>query len=119
MSQDTIRYLGFMDKLICESIDLYPDTSFKWTSEYDLKWSKYGYFSINGDTLQLDFYKTIKDKRANLIITKTSRYLTVDNKMYLLNDKGRAIKKMKDKSFRTKWSWVSFGRHKYYFLRQN
>lgn len=40
-AQDTITHIGKLDNfLIFESIELYPDSTFKWASEYDLVWSE-------------------------------------------------------------------------------
>lgn len=119
LSQDTIRYIGFLDKLIYESIDLYPDNTFKWTSEYDLSWSEFGYYKINKDTLQLDFYGNLIIRQENKIPQKTNRYLIETKKLYLLNDNNRPIKRKKDKSIKTNWSWLYCGRYDYYFLKQD
>jgi len=118
-AQDTITYIGKLDVMLYESIELYPDSTFKWTSEYDLSWSEYGFYSINDGILKLDFYINFSDKSSELEPDKIKKYQLVNDKMYLLDSKGKVIKKIQDKSFRTKRSWFRNGQHKYTFYKVN
>jgi hypothetical protein len=111
-AQDTIRYVGKLDGfLIYESIELYPDSIFKWTSEYDLSWSEFGKYKLSDQTLTLNFNETWGNK------VKT--YEIENDKMYLLDNKGNKIERIKDKSVKLKWSWLRNGHHKYYFIKQD
>jgi hypothetical protein len=55
LSQDTTRYYGILGSFLLESIDLYPDSTFKWTRQYDLCWSDYGFYEVNKSKLKLKF----------------------------------------------------------------
>jgi len=110
-AQDTIRYVGKLDDLlIYESIELYSDSTFKWTSEYDLSWSEYGKYKLSEQKLTLNFNESGENKIKTYEIEK--------DKMYLLDKNGLKVKKLKDKSFKTKWSWLKFGKHDYCFYQE-
>ncbi len=110
-TQDTIRYSGFVGGiLLYESIELYSDSTFKWKSEYDLKWSETGNYIISNGKLYLNYFSgsgTNKPKEP----TRTEIFYIEENKLYRLDDIGRRIKKLKDKSIKIK-SGLHFG-HKY------
>jgi hypothetical protein len=111
-AQDTIRYIGKLDNyLIYESIELYSDSTFKWTSEYDLSWSEFGRYKLTDQILILNFNETVGNK------VKT--YVIENDKMYVLDNKGKKTERIKDKSVKTKWSWLRNGRHKFYFIKQD
>jgi hypothetical protein len=111
-AQDTIKYVGKLDGiLIYESIELYSDSTFKWTSEYDLSWSEFGKYNLSEQTLILNFKETAGNK------VKT--YMIENDKMYLIDNKGNKVKRVKDKSVKLKWSWLKNGRHKFYFIKQD
>lgn len=104
-SQDTLKYEGFLNKiLLVESIELYPDGTFKWTSEYDLSWSELGEYEILTDKLILNFSNQK---------TKIETYFMTETGLIKLDEEGEPIKKIKDKSFKTKWSWLKGNRHDY------
>lgn len=108
-AQDTIRYVGKLDGfLIYESIELYSDSTLKWTSEYDLSWSEYGKYKLSDQTLILNFDETAGNK------VKT--YTLENDKMYLIDKSGKKVKKIKDKSVKIKGSWIRFGKHEYCFF---
>lgn len=120
-SQDTIRYEGIVSVMLYESIELYSDNSFKWTSEYDLTWSEYGIYKIEEDTLILQYYgfDNIDIDTSESISespNKTEYFLIGDNQIYRLNKRGRKIKRRRDSSFKYKMSGL-FG-HKYCFLKR-
>ena len=109
-AQDTIRYVGKLDDfLIYESIELYSDSTFKWTSEYDLSWSEFGKYKLSDQILILNFNET----RG----IKVKTYMIENDKMYLI-DKGRKVKKIKDKSVKSKLSWIRFSNHDYSFYQE-
>lgn len=111
-AQDTIRYVGKLDDfLIYESIELYSDSTFKWTSEYDLSWSEFGEYKLTDQILILNFNETWGNK------VKT--YMIENDKMYMLDNKGNKIERSKDKSVKKKWSLFRNGRHKFYYIKQD
>ena len=112
IAQDTIRYVGKLDDfLIYESIELYSDSTFKWTSEYDLSWSEFGKYKLTDQILILNFSETWGNK------VKT--YMIEDDKMYMLDNKGNKLERIEDKSIKKKWSWLRNERHKFYFIKQD
>ena len=47
LGQDTLSYRGILGgRLLYETIKLYPDGTFKRTSEYDLSWPEYGLYKF-------------------------------------------------------------------------
>ena len=127
-AQDTLKYIGLVkNTLLYESIELYENKTFKWTNEYDLVFSSYGKYEIIGDTLILDFYIDLNEPKTMNIsdsikyvsnIDRTSRFIIENKKLFRLNSKGKIEKSIKDRSIRTKWSWL-LG-HKYeYYLTEN
>ena len=57
VKNDTIKYNGFfVDCFLMESYTLYPDSTFKWTSEFDLSWNEYGKYIRNDSIVKFDFY---------------------------------------------------------------
>ena len=125
-AQDTIRYNGIIaDKLLYESIELYPDNTFKWTSEYDLSFSTYGKYHIDDNRLHLNHYidwikpktMTLADSIATLDQpTESEIFIMSGEKMYRTDDKGKKKRRIRDQSLKTPWSWL-FG-HKYVLLRE-
>lgn len=110
-AQDTIKYVGKLDGfLIYESIELYSDSTFKWTSEYDLSWSEFGKYKLSDQTLILIFNETSGNK------VKT--YMIENDKMYLVDKSGKKVKKIKDKSVKFKGCWIRFGKHAYCFYKE-
>lgn len=108
-AQDTIRYISKLDGfLIYDSIELYSDSTFKWTSEYDLSWSEYGKYKLSDQILILNFNETGGNKVKTYIIETDKMYLT---------EKGKKATKIKDKSVKTKWSWIRFCKHDYSFYQ--
>ena len=118
--QDTIIYRGFADRILYESIELYTDKTFKWTSEYDLSLSEYGLYEIDNNSLQLKYFikfnypKTMSLKDSIILIEnpiKIENFKLDKEHLYRLNKSGREIHRISDNSIRTCWSLI-FG-HKY------
>ncbi len=126
-AQDTIRYNGIIaDKLFYESIELYSDNTFKWTSEYDLSFSSYGKYHIEDNRLQLNHYidwtkpetMTLADSIATIDKPiKSEIFIMNGEKMYRTDDRGKKKKRIRDRSLETPWSWL-FG-HKYVLLKED
>jgi len=112
---DTISYTGTLGPMLYETIELYPDKSFKWTSEYDLSWSEYGTYTIEEDELKLEYYTkspNTNPRTSNTQIPDKIEIFEIEgNLIYRLNRKGKKIKRIKDRSFKIGLSWI-FG-HKY------
>ncbi len=120
-AQDTIRYDGLLNNsLKYESVELYKDQTFKWTSEYDLMWSQYGNYHIAYDTLILNIYfdfskpktmsiaDSIKVISSHYDVRKFRKYIMDGDKMYRTNLKGKKVKWIKD---------PSIGRFNYEFIK--
>ncbi len=108
--QETIKYQGILKGyLLTETFELYPDKTFKWTSNYDLKWNEQGKYKLLENRLELDFYSELNGK-----VIKTEHFNIENNKMYRLPKK----KRRKEKSIKTKWSWL-FGHKFKYEIRKN
>ena len=115
-AQDTNKYNGILgDNLLYESIELYPDSTFKWTSEYDLSFSSYGQYSIEDNRLLLNHYfdwgkpktMTVADSIATMNKpTKSDLFIMGDGKMYRTNNSGKKKMRIKDRSLKTPWSWL-------------
>ncbi|KXX66494.1 hypothetical protein AVL50_31705 [Flammeovirga sp. SJP92] len=106
-SQDTVKYIGTINNLIIyESIELYSDSTFKWTSEYDLSWSEYGQYQIINDSLILSYDVVSQPQKVEI-------YEIENEFLYRLDEKNRRIIRKKDKSIRSKWSWLNGFKHKY------
>ncbi len=57
VKNDTIKYKGlFVNCFLMESYTLYPDSTFKWTSEFDLSWNEYGKYTLIDSIYKLEFY---------------------------------------------------------------
>ncbi len=100
-AQDTVRYSGVIaGTFLYETIELYPDSTFRWTSEYDLCFFEDGTFTIEENALTLNYASN-----------RTERYEIDGEKLYPLNDRGRKLRRRKERSFRKGLSSI-FG-HKY------
>lgn len=97
--------------MIYESIELYSDSTFKWTSEYDLSWSEFGEYKLTDYILILNFNETCGNKVKTFMIE--------NDKMYMIDNKGNRIERIKDKSVKNKWSWFRNGRYKFYLIKQD
>ena len=120
--QDTVKYYGILsDTFLYETFELYPDNTFKWTSEYDLNFSKYGSYRIENNilTLNYDLEPTNSDgisgNHSMQSLCKAAPqkecYAIKRNRLILLNENGDKVRRRKDRSFRKGLSWI-FG-HKY------
>jgi len=127
LGQDTIKYKGLVhNSLLYESFELYPDSTFKWTLEYDLSWDEYGKFKFEGNLLVLDYYiffdypktMSIKDSIRHVYTPdRTEVFIVEDNLLYRKSVSGKKIKRMKFPSLRTRWSWIYCHRHKYIIVK--
>ncbi len=125
LRHDTIVYRGFLNGIILyETIELYPNKTFKWTSEYDLSWDEYGVYEMDHNNLQLKYYllhhrpitMTLKDTIVQLDNPiKSENFKMKKERLFRLNKLGRKIHRIKDKSIRTCCSWI-FG-HKYKLIK--
>ncbi len=122
--QDITTYQGFVSGMLYETIELYPDKTFKWTSEYDLSWDEYGLYEFKSDTLKLKFYllfdcpKTMSLNDPILTMNETKKteiFKIEEDKLFRLNKSGRKIHRVKDTSFRKDLSCI-FG-HKYRIIK--
>ena len=126
-AQDTIRYVGLINKnLVYESIELYTDKTFKWTSEFDLSFDAFGKYEIVKDTLILNtYFDFTKPKTMNIadsikIISskwenrRFSKYIIDGDKMFRTNRNGRKVDKIKVNSIGT---WLTGHRFKYELIR--
>ena len=97
--QDTLKYNGILSNgIVYESIELYPDSTFKWENEYDLSWQEFGTYERKGNKLTLNYY--IKLNRPNTMAVadsialvnkpfRTTNYEFSDNNLYKLNDQNK------------------------------
>ena len=120
-AQDTTRYLGIIaEEIVYESFELYPNSKFKWTSEFDLSWSEYGFYEIENDTLTLCFHNSISIEEITSNSAKCSKimvFIKEANSLIQISPSGKRISRIKDKSIRTKWSWLFGHEHKYEIIK--
>jgi len=126
-AQDTIVYKGILrNDFLLETIELYPDRTFKWTNEYDLTWSEYGKYQIADNKLTLNHYifsdypktMSLKDSISKIEKPSQTRIFEIENnRIYPLTKKGKRITKMKDPYYRRKWSWILGNRFEYKIMR--
>jgi hypothetical protein len=128
IGQDTTIYIGLLgNKILYETIELYPDSTFKWTSEYDLTWSEYGIYEIDSNKLELkyflefDYPKSMSLKDSIQLIKdprKTITYSYENGSLFRFNETGKRVRRIQDKSVKTSWSWITRHRHKYKILME-
>lgn len=126
-AQDTIVYKGILrGDFLLETIELFPDSTFKWTNEYDLTWSEYGNYKIADKKLILkhfiflDYPETmsLNDSISKIDKPTKTRILEIENnRIYPVTEKGERITKMKDPYFRRKWGWLLGNRFEYKMIR--
>ena len=126
-AQDTLVYQGVLrDDFLIETIELYPDSTFKWTNEYDLTWSEYGRYKIADNKLTLNHFifsdypetMSLKDSISTIEKPTQTRILEIDgNRIYPLTEKGKRKTKMEDPFFRRKWGWLLGNRFEYKIMR--
>ena len=115
-AQDTIIYEGILQKsFLIETYELYPDSTFKWTNEYDLIWSEYGKYEIDSNKLVFKHFifsdyprtMTLPDSISLTIQPKEIKTYEIEqNRIYPLNEKGKRITKMKNSFFKRKCGWL-------------
>jgi len=113
---DTTYYVATLGILVYESIELYPNNEFKWTSKYDLSWSEYGKYELDGKKLKLKYYRVGRVDIDEIEAQNAKPYEIVHYKMrkdrlYKLSKIKTKIRRRRDRSFENNWSWL-FG-HKY------
>ena len=127
-AQDTIRYIGLINKgLMYESIELYNDNTFKWTSEFDLSYDEYGNYEIVKDTLILNTYIDFTKPKTMSIVDSIKvisskwdnrrfrKYIIDRDKMFRTNSHGRKVNRLKVNSF---GNWFTGHRFKYELIKQ-
>ena len=127
-AQDTMVYKGILrGDFLLETIELYPDSTFKWKNEYDLTWSEYGSYKIVDNKLILkhfifsDYPETmsLKDSISKIQKPTKTRILEMENnRIYPITNKGKRMTKMKDPYFRRKWGWLLGNRFEYKITRE-
>jgi len=113
---DTIIIHGLIaEVLLSESITLYPNSTFKWTSEYDLSWDEFGDYEWGENKLILKYYdSSISSKDlTSKEYSKIETLLVKKDQFFRLKKSGKKIRRRRDRSIRTKWSWIRFHYHKY------
>ncbi|GAB2779636.1 hypothetical protein [Salinimicrobium soli] len=126
-AQDTIIYQGVLrDNILIETIELYPDSTFKWTNEYDLSWSEYGRYKMTENQLILNHYiiwhypktMSLRDSISTIEKPMQTRVLEIENnRIYPLSENGKRKTKMKDPFFKRKWGWLLGNRFDYKIIR--
>ena len=126
-AQDTIVYQGVLrGDFLIETIELYPDSTFKWTNEYDLTWSEYGQYKIADNKLTLNHFifsdypetMSLRDSISTIEKPTQTRLLEIEkNRIYPLTEKGKRKTKMKDPYFKRKWGWLLGNRFEYKIMR--
>lgn len=128
LGQDTTIYRGIIaDRLLYETIKLYPNGTFKWTSEYDLSWTEFGLYNYDNGYLTLDYYlEWNQPETMSLMDTiryidkplKTEIFVVEENGLYRLDKNGEKIIRRQDKSIKLPWSWISGYRHRYEIIEE-
>lgn len=126
-AQDTIVYKGILrGDFLLETIKLYPDSTFKWTNEYDLTWSEYGKYKIAENKLVLKHFifseypetMSLKDSISQIEKPSKTRIFKIENnRIYPITEKGKRITKIKDPYYRRKWGWLLGNRFEYKIMR--
>ena len=120
-SQDTTKYYGVLGSFLYETIELYPDSTFKWTRNYDLCWSDYGLYETNKSILKLKFKlessfpktMSLRDTLVRIDTVLFVRNFLIDkSRFYCLDSKGKKVKWLKNDFFDNNWSWLTFGYHR-------
>lgn len=105
---DTVRYecklkIGKRSYLLKETLQLKPDSTYVWRSEYDLSFEIEGTYSITGDTLTLTersgVFGLIKNPEVKVF------YIRYDQ-LYFLNNRGWHLHKIHDRSLGGFKSWL-------------
>ena len=130
ISQDTLKFQGIVGRFLLESFEFYADSTFKWTREYDLRWSTYGTYTLTGTQLKLqfklddsNFYFSRANLKGDLKKIKTVQgeriLLLMNDKLYALKSNGQKRKWIKNDFFWTKWSWLTFGYRRLHYRKIN
>lgn len=130
-SQDTITYSKIQSigktYVHLESLELYGDSTFTWTSTHDLQWSEYGVYTISDDTLFLEFYYGDIDgfhrdsiDWHNLPDTleprRTQKCFIDGKKMFKVLPNGKLEKWTREKTlFKDSWRWLFLGFRKTFY----
>lgn len=105
---ETIRYecklkTGKRSYLLYETLQLKPDSTYTWRSEYDLSFEIEGTYSITGDTLTL----TQTSGALGRIENPTIKVLHIkDGRLYFLNNRGWRVHRIHDRSLGGFNNWL-------------
>jgi hypothetical protein len=126
--QDTVVYKGFLKETFpIETIELYPDSTFKWTNEFDISWDEYGKYELKNNQLILDSYlialypssMSLKDSISFLSKVIDRKIYDIENeRIYPLDDKGKRIIKFKHPYYKKKRQWIWGNKHEYIILKR-
>jgi len=133
---DTVVYYGIMDYgVLFESIELYPDSTFKQVLDYEAPyWYYYGLYELSGNELILTTYlhpiSTISEKMTlsemmvnmrdeNVEPLSITKYKIRDNYMWKLDEEGHEIRTVKDEDLMIRQSWLNGQDHPLYYRINN
>lgn len=135
VKNDTIKYNGyFVDCFLMESYTLYPDHTFKWTSEFDLSWNEYGRYTRNDNILKFDFYIQMNDPktmslRDSIQVAMKSQsqnkpirteYLEdADKNLYYVDKNGKRKPTKKKAPCKRPFGWLFGNKYEYVIYRTN
>lgn len=129
---DTVVYHGVMNYgVLFESIELYPDSTFKKVLDYEAPyWYYYGLYELSGNELKLiscmhpissisetlTLYEMIvKMREGNVEPLSIIKYKVLDNYMWELDEEGNEIRTIKDEDLTIRQSWLNGQRHPLYY----
>ena len=129
---DTVVYHGVMNYgVLFESIELYPDSTFKQVLDYEAPyWYYYGLYELSGNELKLISYMhpissisetltlyemIVKMREGNVEPLSIIKYKVLDNYMWELDEEGNEIRTIKDEDLTIRQSWLNGQRHPLYY----
>lgn len=129
---DTVVYYGVMNYgVLFESIELYPDSTFKKVLDYEAPyWYYYGLYELSGNELKLISYMhpissisetltlyemIVKMREGNVEPLSIIKYKVLDNYMWELDEEGNEIRTIKDEDLTIRQSWLNGQRHLLYY----
>lgn len=111
-----------------ESFTLYPDNTFKWTSEFDLSWDEYGLYKIENIKLTLDYYTlfdysstmNFKDSISTFREAEKSIILEMEeDKLYYVGENGKRLPIKLKAPCKRKWGWLIGNKYEYIIYRED
>lgn len=117
----TIKYectlrTGHKTRLLYESIELRPDSTYSWMSEYDLAWEDKGIYTIDNDILTLNppLFNNVP-----AVNEKPKKFLIVMDGLMMLDERGKPVRKIRDRSLGGFKSWLKGYKFKYDYNKVN